>query len=134
MNNLPENDLIQAKAWGREIDPENPIYTELSTPTEKVILIEEAPAVQESIDLGSDPIVPEITEPTTEIAPPVEDIVIAHEEFNPNAIIQSENIFPVQPTESSDILKKPKIMPGIDPPLIRQLERRGFEVIRSEEL
>lgn len=131
---LSELELSQIKAWWHELDPENPIYTELSTPTEKVILIEEAPAVQESIDLGSDPIVPEITEPTTEIAPPVEDIVIAHEEFNPNAIIQSENIFPVQPTESSDILKKPKIMPGIDPPLIRQLERRGFEVIRSEEL
>lgn len=110
-NNLSENDLIQARAWGREIDPENPIYTELSTPTEKVIPIEEAPAVQESIDLGPDTIIPEITEPTTEIVSPVEDIVIVHEEIKPSAVTISEYILPVKVAEPENIPKKQQMMP-----------------------
>lgn len=132
-NNLSENDLIQARAWGREIDPENPIYTELSTPTEKVIPIEEAPAVQEIMDLGPDTIVPEITEPTTEIVPPVEDIVIVHEEIKPSAVTISENILPVKVAEPENIPKKQQMMPWMDKPLSFQLQRRWFEVIKSPE-
>jgi len=36
-NNISGEDLVQAKAWGREIDPENPIYTELGVSTEGIV-------------------------------------------------------------------------------------------------
>lgn len=131
MNNLPENDLIQAKAWGREIDPENPIYKELSTPTENVIPIEEAPVVQKIMDLGPDTIVPEIV-------PPAEDIVIVHEVIEPSAIVPSENIFPTQVIEQktpihSKFPKKTQWVLWIAPAVIIKLSENGFSIEKSED-
>jgi len=93
----------------------------------------ETPKTGENIDLGPDTIVPEITESTTEIVPPIEEVVIVHEEIKPSAVTISENILPVKVAEPENIPKKQNTIPLMDKPLRLQLKRRGFEIIEDTE-